>query len=271
MMRVRGLFESALVKVERIDHPAGEPHVDPPCEVSQQYSINFLEHGEFCVEHASRTWRIGATEVFVTVPGQVLRYVHDDEAPNDVCIAVCFKDAVRDDIQREIESLRRHTPVLPLSNRRAYLRHRLFAHLTRGADAVAVDLVAGELLAATLPDGSRKLYRPGQLAWYARRIDAARRRLDEDFASDHTLAALACDAGMSPFHFARIFRELAGAPPHRYLLTRRLSVAAEQLRDGASVTDTCYGVGFRSLSHFIHVFRRAFGVSPSRIGHRRTR
>jgi AraC-like DNA-binding protein len=161
--------------------------------------------------------------------------------------------------------------VLPLNNRGAYLRHRLLDHLAARADAVAVDLVAGELLTATLGATTRKLYRPNQLAWYARRIDAARRTLDEEFASDHTLAALARDAGMSPFHFARVFHELAGAPPHRYLLRRRLSVAAQQLRDGVSVTDACYAVGFKSLSHFIHVFRRAFGVPPSRIGQRCTR
>jgi len=271
MMRVRGLFESALVRVERIDHPAGEPHVDPPREVSQQYSINFLERGEFSVEQGTRTWRVGATEIFVTIPGQALRYVHSEEVPDDVCVAVCFKDAVRNEIQGDPGSLRRHAPVLALSNRGAYLRHRLLDHLASSADPVAVDLVAGELLTGTLEPGTRKPYRPSQLAWYARRIDHARRCLDEEFASDHTLAALARDAGMSPFHFARVFHELAGSPPHRYLLRHRLSAAAQQLRDGASVTDTCYSVGFRSLSHFIHVFRRAFGVPPSRIGQRRTR
>ena len=40
--------------------------------------------------------------------------------------------------------------------------------------------------------------------------------------------------------------------------------AAERLRAGESVTAACFAVGFQSLSHFIHSFRRAFGTSPSR-------
>ena len=264
-MRVRAIFESALVRVERIDHPAGEPHVDPPSEVSEQYSINFIEHGQFTVRQDARTWRVGSTDVFLTSPGQVLQYRHDDDAPDDVCVAVCFKDAVRDDAQQHVDVLRQHAPVVPLSNRRSYLRRRLLEHVAGGADAMAIDLVAGELLSAIRPEAPRKLFRSSQLDWYAHRIDAARRTLDEDFASDHTLAALARAAGMSPYHFARVFRELAGVPPHRYLLRRRLSAAARQLRDGASVTDACFAVGFHSLSHFIHVFRRSFGVPPSRL------
>jgi len=68
---------------------------------------------------------------------------------------------------------------------------------------------------------------------------------------------------MSPFHFARVFRELVGTPPHRYLLTVRLARAAALLREGTTVTDTCFAVGFGNFSHFIRLFRRTFGVSPS--------
>ena len=129
---------------------------------------------------------------------------------------------------------------------------------------MSVESIAGELLDALLESTDRPLYRPAQLAWYARRVDDARQRLDEDFSSRHSLSALAHDAGMSPFHFARVFRELSGLPPHRYLVRRRMTAAAQLVRDGASVTDTCYAVGFQSLSHFVHTFRRTFGVAPSR-------
>ena len=68
---------------------------------------------------------------------------------------------------------------------------------------------------------------------------------------------------MSLFHFARVFRELTGLPPHRYLLRTRLERAAQRLRTGDSVTNTCYAVGFSNLSHFTRSFRRRFGVAPS--------
>ena len=68
---------------------------------------------------------------------------------------------------------------------------------------------------------------------------------------------------MSPFQFARVFSELAGMPPHQYLLRVRLDRAAEILLDGKSVTETCFEVGFSNLSHFTRSFQRRFGCKPS--------
>ncbi|HEY6211056.1 MAG TPA: AraC family transcriptional regulator [Vicinamibacterales bacterium] len=265
MIRAQQLAASALITVERFDHPHDTPHVDPIEERSRHYSINFLERGEFTVRSGARRWRVTPAELFLTFPGQVLRYTHPDDRPEDVCLAVSFTEAGRDAIGAVLESLARTAPVVPMTNRRAYLRTRLADHLSHVTDSMAMDVLAAELLEGTLEErGSRRVYGAPQLAWYAERIDAARRRLDDDFASDHSLTELARDAGMSAFHFARIFRELAGTPPHRYLMRRRLDAAVIRLRDGESVTQTCYAVGFRSLSHFINVFRQRFGVSPSR-------
>jgi AraC family transcriptional regulator len=74
---------------------------------------------------------------------------------------------------------------------------------------------------------------------------------------------MASEVGMSVYHFARVFAELEGQPPHKYLLGVRLRQAATRLRAGASVTDTCFAVGFSSLSHFVSTFRRHLGVRPS--------
>jgi len=129
----------------------------------------------------------------------------------------------------------------------------------------AIESIAGELLHDVV-DGATptRLYTCHQLAWYARRVDAAREQLEADCASPHSLTSLARSAGMSPFHFARVFRELTDVPPHRYLVAVRLRAAVERLRQGESVTDTCFAVGFNSLGHFIEMFRRTYGVSPSR-------
>jgi AraC-like DNA-binding protein len=266
VLRVRRVFETALIRIERIDHPPDADHVDPAEEVSQQYSVNLLEQGTFSICDRSRVSRVTAAEFFLTAPGRAYRYVHHEQgkAPTDVCLAVCFTDAAHDEVAGLVGSLRECPAVVPPGNRRGYVRNRLFEHLA-AADSLALDVIAAELLAAAVDTREGHLYRPSQLAWYSRRVDAARRRLDLEFASDHRLTHLARDAGMSPFHFARVFRELTGVPPHRYLLRRRLAAAAQQLREGRPVTDTCFAVGFCSLSHFIHVFRGQFGVSPSRI------
>jgi len=266
MIRVQRLFESPIATVDRVDHPADVPHVDPTEERSDRFTINFIERGAFHVAHAGRRLTLDRDALFVTTPGQINRYSHEagDCAPDDVVLAVGFGSVADDAMAGAASRLTARAPLVPLSNRRAYLRHRLLSHLDDGADPMAVDSIAGELLHATVAADSRYTFKPSQLSWYAARVDAARRRLDDDYASRHTLDALSRDAGMSPFHFARVFGELAGAPPHRYLVGRRLRAAADRLRAGDSVTNACYAVGFASLSHFIHAFRRRFGVSPSR-------
>jgi AraC family transcriptional regulator len=85
----------------------------------------------------------------------------------------------------------------------------------------------------------------------------------EHYAEPVSLSRMAREAGMSVYHFARVFAELEGHPPHKYLLGVRLRRAAMRLRAGASVTETCFACGFSSLSHFVSTFRRHLGMRPS--------
>jgi len=133
MLRVQPVFDSALVSIERIDHPADIPHVDPPEEMSRTCSINLLERGGFAVRHRRRRWIVGTDDLFVTVPGHVYRYDHDDAT--DVVVAVCFKNA-------DAARFANQPPVVRATNRRTYLRRRLVAHLQRDADALAIDSIA---------------------------------------------------------------------------------------------------------------------------------
>jgi len=77
-------------------------------------------------------------------------------------------------------------------------------------------------------------------------------------------ADLAALTGLSPFHFARSFKESMGVPPAGWIRLRRLTVAQRLLsqRD-RSVTDVAAAVGYDSPSRFARAFRDATGVSPS--------
>ena len=110
---------------------------------------------------------------------------------------------------------------------------------------------------------NQSLFRAHQLSWYAARIDRANALIKAHYDEPLSLSRIARDAGMSVYHFARVFNELEGQPPHRRLLEVRLTEARNRLRQGASVTNTCFGVGFGSLSHFVSTYRRHFGVRPS--------
>jgi AraC-like DNA-binding protein len=77
------------------------------------------------------------------------------------------------------------------------------------------------------------------------------------------LDAISAQAGLSPFHFLRLFARVLGVTPHQYLVRCRLRAAARLLADPRiSVTAIAYDVGFADLSNFVRTFRRAAGVSP---------
>ena len=78
------------------------------------------------------------------------------------------------------------------------------------------------------------------------------------------LADLAEVAGTSVFHFARMFRETTGLPPHKYLLLKRIEKAKILLRASRQNTlEIALATGFTNPSHFAKTFRQIVGASPS--------
>jgi AraC family transcriptional regulator len=95
------------------------------------------------------------------------------------------------------------------------------------------------------------------------RIAEVLRHLADRIGEEHTVAALARLAAMSPYHFLRTFRDVTGTTPHQWLLRARLRAAAQRLAHGRErVTDIAFEVGFEDLSNFVRSFRAEFGVSP---------
>lgn len=73
------------------------------------------------------------------------------------------------------------------------------------------------------------------------------------------ISAAAC---MSCFHYIRIFQQVYGRTPRRYLRDLRIEKAKEMLKKGRSVTQVCFDVGYESLPTFSTVFKRGTGYSP---------
>jgi transcriptional regulator GlxA family with amidase domain len=97
-----------------------------------------------------------------------------------------------------------------------------------------------------------------------RRLLRAKDRMDAASHEEWPVERLASVSGVSPAHFARSFKEAFGAPPHRYLLTRRIERAKALLRDtDVPIIDIALDTGWRSLGTFGRVFRDVTGESPS--------
>jgi AraC-like DNA-binding protein len=94
-------------------------------------------------------------------------------------------------------------------------------------------------------------------------IRRAREFLDGDGGERVSLRALAALAGMSPFHFHRLFRRQTGLPPHEYLIRRRLLRARALLRRGEPASGVAAETGFADQSHLTRHFKRLLGLAPA--------
>lgn len=90
------------------------------------------------------------------------------------------------------------------------------------------------------------------------------RYLKEHLAENICLDEVAEEAGMSKFHFCRIFKESIGMSPMQYLTISRIERAKALLRkSGATITSVIYSVGFNDISGFNRQFKKVTGMTPS--------
>ena len=107
------------------------------------------------------------------------------------------------------------------------------------------------------PEGLRA---PGDVLVHLRR---ARDLADLEYANPIDLERLAAAAGLSKYHFLRLFKATYGITPAGYVSQRRIERAQDLLRaTNLTVTEVCHAVGFTSLGSFSSRFRALVGESP---------
>jgi AraC family transcriptional regulator len=124
-------------------------------------------------------------------------------------------------------------------------------------------MLAAHLLRTYCDSGTCKSFESS-----AHRLDHARLRRVLDYISVHladeiTVAELAQVAGLSTFHFARMFTLAVGVSPNRYVSRLRLEQAMANVAAGKlSLAQIAIKSGFSSLASFTRAFRRATGITP---------
>ncbi len=107
------------------------------------------------------------------------------------------------------------------------------------------------------------------------KLDHARLRRVLDYISAHiadeiTVTDLAGIAGLSIFHFARLFTLAVGVSPRRYICRMRLEQAMAEIAGGrSSLAKIAFDARFSSQASFTRAFRRAAGMSPGAYRRRR--
>jgi len=93
-------------------------------------------------------------------------------------------------------------------------------------------------------------------------IDRACQFINDMAVECISLDDIAREAGLSRYHFLRVFNSAQGMTPHAYLLQRRLQLAREAIRQGTAIGDAAISSSFADQSHFTRRFKAAYGITP---------
>ncbi len=85
----------------------------------------------------------------------------------------------------------------------------------------------------------------------------------EHFAKDLPIGDLAMRAGLSTWHFIRVFKQETGLTPHQYLVNTRIAAAKYLLKNSPLPTkNICFETGFSCESVFCSAFKKHEGMTP---------
>lgn len=88
--------------------------------------------------------------------------------------------------------------------------------------------------------------------------------LNENYMFDFSMNEIASYTGRSLATFKRDFAKVSDLTPQKWIIKRRLEAAHDLIKSGKKkVTEACFDVGFKNLSHFSKIYKEAYGMAPS--------
>lgn len=177
-------------------------------------------------------------------------------------------------VLRSVAALQRGDPAGYAPIERVGLRDPLLAHLCATLAAMLTHATPTEAVAAqtvvqlVLAHIFRHQNIRGASAARPQRLSAPQLQrvidyIQSNLAQPLSLEGLATQAGYSPYHFARLFREATGESPYQFVLRQRVEQAQHLLRAGRlPLLDVALACGFASQSHMTRLFRQQLGVTP---------
>jgi AraC-like DNA-binding protein len=259
MLTVRPLHSGAVSVAEYLCR--ADPTMPPATELHRGWSISYVRRGSFGCACRGRRFQLVPGSVLVGRPGDEYVCTHDHHDGGDECLAFFFAPEVVDEVRR------RQAPwqsgAVPPTAELATLGELAQSAAIRQHDVALPEV--GLTLAARFVDLVSGTQRPRAQASPAdhKRAVASAMWIDAHSEQAITLDDMARAAGLSAYHYLRVFSAVFSVTPHQYLVRCRLRRAARLLCDEERpVTDVALDVGFADLSNFVRSFRRAAGVSP---------
>jgi AraC-like DNA-binding protein len=239
-----------------------EPGEKPFAEQYACHSISYVRKGSFGCHCRGRFHELVAGSILVGHPGDEYICTHD-HVVGDECLSF-FLDPELVETINDRPDIWRIGSVPPLPE--LMVLGELAQTAAAGNSDLGLDEV-GHLFASRFVDvacGRSPKPMTASLRDRRRAVETAL-WIDAHSHRPIDLEDAAAQAGISPFHFLRLFSDVLGVTPHQYLVRSRLRHAARRLADDDSpITDIAYDVGFNDLSNFVRTFHRAAGASPQK-------
>jgi AraC family transcriptional regulator len=260
-MRFIELFRNESVAVVDCLCEAG-PHDAPFPEQHSAFSLSYVRKGSFGYHVRGRSYELVAGSFLVGRAGDEFMCTHEHVCGGDECLSVRFTPAMAEALGTDAMWTLGTVPPLP----ELMVLGELAQASADKASAIALD-EAGLLLAgrvAEVASDAKRGHAPTSARDRRRAVEAAL-YIDTHAHEPLNLDLLARNAGLSPFHFLRLFANIIGATPHQYLIRARLRQAARLLaEEERPITSIAYQIGFGDFSNFVRTFHRAAGVSPGK-------
>lgn len=260
-MTATTLLERPSISVSDFRCDAG-PGDRPFAEQHRCHSISYVRKGSFGLRCRGRSHELVAGSVLIGYPGDEYTCTHEHVC-GDECLSFFLSPELVETLG-DSKAIWQAGCAPPLGE--LVVLGELAQSAADGNSDIGLDEI-GQVLASRFVEVVS-----GKPRKFASSAAHDRRRAVETAlwidAHSHRAIGLedaAGQAGISPFHFLRLFSNTLGVTPHQYLVRSRLRHAARRLaEDDSTITDIAYDVGFGDLSNFVRTFHRAAGASPLR-------
>jgi AraC family transcriptional regulator len=238
----------------------------PFVELHEGWSVSYVQRGSFGYHCRGAAYELVPGSVLAGQAGDEYLCTHDHHCGGDECLAFFAAPELVDEIDgpRRAWRSRGVPPLAQLTVLGELARSVVAGDSDLGLDEVGlafasrfVNVIAGGSLPSVRAAVKDRRRAVESALW-----------IDAHAAEPIDLYGLAGRAGLSPYHYLRIFSSSLGVTPHQYLVRRRLCRAAQLLtEEDRPITAVAFESGFGDLSNFVRSFHRAAGVSPR--GYRR--
>ena len=253
------LLERQSISVSDFRCTAG-PGDKPFAEQHRCHSISYVRKGSFGLHCRGRFSELVAGSVLIGHPGDEYTCTHEHVC-GDECLSFFLAPELVEVIG-ESQNPWQVGAVPPLPE--LVVLGELAQAAADGSSDIGVDEI-GQVLASRFVEvvsGHKRKSGPNAARDRRRAVETAL-WIDANSHRQINLDDAAAQAGISAFHFLRLFSQTLGVTPHQYLVRSRLRHAARRLaEDDRAITDIAYDVGFEDLSNFVRTFGRAAGASP---------